>query len=204
MTVDFSGFDEQASRELIPDNTLCDVCIHVTHGGAGDDGWLKESKDGTSLGLDCKFVVMDGPYKGVNIFTRYTLTGTSDGHREAARISGQTLRAILESAHNVKPDPTKQDPAWRQAVTINNYGDFHGLCLLVRVGVQPPKDGYAARNTIKKVIVPGAPEYHTVAPGQAAPATMPVEASPARRRVVASGGPTGLPSDGTAKPDWAH
>jgi hypothetical protein len=198
MTVDFSRYDEQASRELIPDNTLCDVCIHVTHGGAGDDGWLKESKDGTSLGLDCKFVVMDGPYKGSNIFTRYTLSGTSDGHREAARISGQTLRAILESARNVPPDPTKSSPAWRQAVTINNYGDFHGLCLLVRIGVQPPKDGYAAKNTVKKVIVPGAPEYHVVAPGQAAPASTPV-----------TNGPMGLPlpvstnTSGVNKPGWA-
>jgi hypothetical protein len=198
MTVDFSGYDEQASRELIPDGALVDVCMNVSHGGSGDDGWLKPSKDGTSLGLDCKFVVTDGPYRGTNIFTRFTLSGTTDGHREATRISGQTLRAILESARNVTPDPTKSSPAWRQAVTIQNYGDFHGLCFLARVGVQPPRDGYAARNILKKVIVPGAPEYHVVAPNQAAPASAPVV-----------NGPIGLPSpvsgvSSAGKPAWAN
>jgi hypothetical protein len=114
---------------------------------------------GDSLGLDTKLVVLDGPHKSDVIFHRFTISGATDGQKKAGRISASTLRQILESARNVAPDPTKSSPAWLQAVKVNSYGDFHGLCFLIKVGIAPARDGYPAKNVIKSVIVPNMPEY---------------------------------------------
>lgn len=199
--IDFSGADEQQSREVLAENTLVCVCMHIKRGGHGADGWLSKSKVGDSLGLSCKFVVIDGEHKGHAIFNRFTLSGTTDGHREAARISGASLRAILESVNNVKPDPTKSDPAWLKATHVNSYGDFHGLCFLAKLGVAPPKDGYPAKNIIKTIVTPNMPGYFRVEPVPvAAPASAPATSAPSTQMAIPLPGPSVTAAE---RPSWA-
>jgi hypothetical protein len=177
MTIDFSTADDQTSREIVPANTIAAVCLAVKAGNAGPDGWLTASKTGDSLGLDTKFTVIDGPYKGATVYNRFTLSGQTEGQKKAGRISASTIRAILESARNIAPDPTKSSPAWLRAVQINSYGDLHGLCLLIKVGVEPARGEYKAKNTIASIVTPGMPEYYHVRQVPiAAPASTPVNA----------------------------
>jgi hypothetical protein len=206
--IDFSGYDSQQNRELITENTIVPVCMQVTRGGFGPDGWLRKSNDGLSLGLNCKFVVIDGEYKGRVIYTLYTLDGVTDGQREAKKISGNTLQAILEGARGVMHDPKKTNPEWLDAVHINDHGDFHGLCFLIKVGIAPPQGGYPAKSTIKTVITPNMPGYFKVDPVPvAAPSfdqrsgSAPAASAPSNQTAIAL--PSSPVSPAAERPAWA-
>jgi hypothetical protein len=197
MALDFTTAPSQQDRPLIPNDTLVKVCMEVTHGGGGPDGWLTQAKTGNSLGLDAKFKVMDGEFKGCIIFNRFTLMGPTENHKKAAVISNATLRAILESAKNVAPGPTKTNPEWLAAMRFDNYGSFHGLCFLMKVGVTPAKDGYEAKNNIKVVIIPGMPEYFHV---DQVPAAVPTNSS----TLPFDAAPLPSPAVSIDKPKWAN
>jgi hypothetical protein len=204
MAIDFSTADD-----LIPENTIVAVCMAVTRGGDGPDGWLTKSKAGDSLGLDTKLTVIDGPFKGATIYNRFTMTGATDGQKRAGQISGSTLRAILESARNVAPDPTKSNPAWLQAVKINTYGDLQGLRFLCKVGIAPARGEYGARNVIRGVITPNMPEYYRVDQAPVAtPASTPVNtgstSSGATPGAIPLPPPSPSPVSNSGLPPWAN
>jgi hypothetical protein len=122
----------------------------VKPGGAGNDGWLTRAKDGNSEHLACEFIVVDGPHAKRKFWGRYTVIGVK--HEQAIDISRKTLKAMLESAAGVRPDD-KSDSA-RKARTPNGYADFDQLRFMVRIGIEPPKNGYKAKNVIDEVITP--------------------------------------------------
>jgi hypothetical protein len=147
---DFNDAGEQRSFDVIPDNTICTVQMTIKPGGAGKDGWLTRAKDGKSEHLACEFIVVDGPHAKRKFWNRYTVEGTD--HASAIEISRKALKAILESARGIRPqDESEAAKAGRQT---KGWADFDQLRFPVRVGVEPPKDGYAAKNTIKEVITP--------------------------------------------------
>jgi hypothetical protein len=134
--------------------------------------------------------------------------GATDGQKKAAQISASTLRAILESAKNVAPDPTKSSPAWLQAVKVNSYGDFHGLCFLIKVGIASARGEYSAKNTIKSVIVPNMREYYRVNQVPvAAPPSTPANVGSANSEtapgVICRPPPSSFPVSNTGMPPWA-
>jgi hypothetical protein len=149
---DFNTAGEQRSFDVVPANTVCTLQLTIRPGGAGDDGWLKRSADGNSEGLDCEFTVTDGQYAKRKLWQLFTLRGTTLGHAEAREISRNTLRAILESARGIRPDDASE--AARNARNVSGWADLDGLRFVARLGVRPPKDGYAAKNTILEVITP--------------------------------------------------
>ena len=150
----FNTAGGQRSFDVIPANTICTLQLTIRPGGSGDDGWLKRSADGASEGLDCEFVVVDGQYAKRKLWQKYTLKGAKPGHAEAGGISRDTLRAILESARGIRPDD--ESDAAQTARNVSGWADFNGLRFVARIGVRPPKDGYAAKNTILEVITPSA------------------------------------------------
>jgi hypothetical protein len=184
---DFNESGPQKSFDIIPDGTIATVRLTIRTGGAGEGGWLKRSKDGNSEALDCEFVVLDGPCAKRKFWNLFTLAGTTDGHREAGDISGRKLRAILESGRGVKPDD-KSDAA-KQARQISSYGDLDGLAFIARIGVEPAKNGYKAKNTLDRVITPDETAWHPVTQPPR-PATTPPNAQPALASAI-------------AKPKWA-
>ena len=148
----FNDAEPQRSFDVIPDGTIATVRMTVRPGGVGDDGWLRRSKDGNSEALDCEFVVLDGPSAERKFWELFTVDGTTPGHAEAAKISAGNLRAILESARGIRPDD-KSDIA-KQARCIQSYGDLNGLSFIVRIGVEPPQNGYKAKNRLDHVVTP--------------------------------------------------
>lgn len=143
--------NEQRSFDIIPANTIVTLQLKIRSGGEGD-GWLSKASDGASDGLDCEFVVVDGPYANRKLWQRFTLHGTKPGHAEAGQISRGTLRAIVESARGIRPDDTSE--AAQKLRTLASWGDLDGLRFIARIGVKPPQNGFAAKNTIAEVITP--------------------------------------------------
>ena len=83
-----------------------------------------------------------------------------EGHAEAGRISGERLRAILESARGIRPDDNSD--AAKEARRIASYGDLDGLCFVCRIGVEPAQNGYKAKNRLDYVITPDQTAWHPV------------------------------------------
>jgi hypothetical protein len=187
---DFNTAGPQRSLDPIPDGTIVPVELTVRPGSAGEGGWLRRSKDGRSEALDCEFTVTEGEHAKRKFWALLTLDGATPGHNQAADISRRVLRAILESARGIRPDD--QSEAARKA-RVADYGDFDGLRFLVRIGVEPARDGYKAKNVLAEVITPDRMAWHAI---EQAPKT-----------VAANTAPTGAAATApvaVAKPQWAQ
>jgi hypothetical protein len=149
---DFNDAGEQRSQDVIPAGTILTVQMNIRTGGVGDGGWLKNAANGAAKGLDCEFTVVGGDHDKRKIFKWMVIEGTTPGHAEAAEITRNLLRAILEGARGIRPDDKSE--AAQTARKVSGWGDFEGLRFLCKLGVEPPKDGYAAKNKILEVITP--------------------------------------------------
>jgi hypothetical protein len=152
MTIDLNEASGQREFDLVPADTIVTLAIKVRGGGAGPDGALKRSKDGRSEGLDLELTVCDGPFTKRKLWTLLTLQGETEGHAEAGRIAATMLRAIIESARGVRPDD--QSEAAKQQRRLASYLELDGMRFVGRVGVEPAKNGYGAKNKLTSVITP--------------------------------------------------
>jgi hypothetical protein len=96
--------------------------------------------------------VVGGQFDNRKLWQWLTIEGTREGHTQAAEISRNLLRAILESARGIRPDDKSE--AAQAARKVAGFGDFDQLRFVAKIGVRPPRDGYAAKNTILEVITP--------------------------------------------------
>jgi hypothetical protein len=194
--VDFNDASPQRSFEVIPAGTVAELHLKVRPGNAGEDGWLRRSKDGNSEALDLECAVVSGPYAKRKFWCLLTVIGTTEGHEQAAEVSRSRLRAILESARSIRPDDMSD--AAKQARHVGSYAEFDGLRFIGRIGVEPARDNYRAKNTLLAAVTPDQQDWHRVEQvvkhgGVAAPAK--TSAKPA------------TPDQGTtkiAKPAWAN
>jgi hypothetical protein len=150
--MDFNDATEQRSSDLIPAGTVLPLILTVRPGGAGEDGWLKTSKDGQSEALDCELTVLEGQYARKKLWALLTLKGTTQGHLEAGDISKSRIRAILESAYGIRPDD--KSPTACAARKIGSYEDLDGLAFMGKIGIEPARGTYQARNVLLEVITP--------------------------------------------------
>ena len=188
MPYDYSDAPPPREFDLIPHGTIATVTMHLRAGGVGEDGMCKRSKDGGCEMLDVEYVVVEGKYARRKFWSNMIMSGTTDGHAEAAKISLGTLRTILESARNIRPDDLS--PAARAARTVS-LKDFDGLTFVVRVGIErggpnkdKPGENWPDKNIIAAVITPDKKEWKPVeqAPpfdgGGGAQAAAPANAAP--------------------------
>ena len=66
----------------------------------------------------------------------------------------------MESARGIRPDD-KSDTA-QQARRVASYGDFDGIRFIARIGVEPPQNGYKAKNTLDQIITPDRTDWYAV------------------------------------------
>ncbi|SFJ71942.1 hypothetical protein [Bradyrhizobium sp. Gha] len=155
MSADFdfnTANGEQRTLNMIPAGTICILQLNIRPGGIGDDGYLTRAQDGNSEGLDCEFVVVEGPHAKRKLYQRLTLHGTTEGHAKAGEISRNTLRWVLESARGVCPDDKSEEAQAKRKIT--GWGELDGLRFVARLGIQQPQNGYEAKNTIAEIITP--------------------------------------------------
>jgi hypothetical protein len=176
MSFDFNDANEQRSFDLIPADTIATVQMKIRPGHAGEDGWLRRSKDGDSEALDCELTVIDGSYAKRELWSLFTVKGATEGHATAREISRQRLRAILESARGIRPDD--QSEAARKARAVGGWEDFNGIKFVAKIGIEPAKNGFRARNTLLEVITPNRKEWHQP-DNVPAPETAPTAQQPA-------------------------
>jgi hypothetical protein len=148
---DYNLNDVGEQRDVIPNNTIVVLEMSIKQGGAGD-GWLTTAKSGNSEHLNCQFKVIDGPYADSKFWVCLTLKGTTSGHEEAGQISRRTLKAILESARGIKPNDMSDEA--KKMRNIASWGEFDGIRFMAVIGVEPPKDGRAAKNILMRIITP--------------------------------------------------
>lgn len=158
--VDFNDASPQRSFEVIPAGAVAELHLKVRPGNAGEDGWLRRSKDGNSEALDLECTVVRGPYAKRKFWSLLTVSGTTEGHEQAAKVSRSRLRAILESARGIRPDDMSD--AAKQARQVGRYAEFDGLCFVGRIGVEPARDNYRAKNTLLAAVTPDQQDWHRV------------------------------------------
>jgi hypothetical protein len=144
------------SFELIPQDTIVSVSMHIRGGGAGEDGMLKRSKDGACEMLDIEFTVLDDKYKGRKFWEYMVLSGSTDGQAKAAEISRGTLKAILDSALGLKPNDVSAEARAKRTVSL---AQFQGMSFLAKIGVEKggtKSDGtpWPDKNCLAGVITP--------------------------------------------------
>jgi hypothetical protein len=189
--LDFNDAGKQKSFDVIPDNVLVVAHLTVKPGGAGSDGMLTTAKDGNSEHLNCEFTVVGGDYDKKKFWARLTVSGKN--HATAIDISRKTLKAILEAARSIKPeDESNAAKAARQA---RSWADFDQLRIKVRVGVEPPKNGFQAKNSIKEVITPDHQAWEKLEQVDRSTIAGPT--------VAAAPEATAAPANAIARPDWA-
>ena len=184
---DFNTAETQRTRDVIPADTVAVIQMNIKQGDAGEGLWLKTSKDGSSQGLDCEFILVDGEFAKRKFWSRLTVAGETDGQKQAVDISRRTLRAILESARGIKPDDMS-DAA--KKARMADFADFEGIRFIGRIGVDPAKNGYAAKNTLHEVITPERKNWRAIE--QVVQADRPLQ-----RPAVSE------PAQAIARPDWA-
>jgi hypothetical protein len=187
-SLDFNDAGEQRSFDLIPAGTVCTLQLTIRPGGAGDGGWLRRAKDGGSEGLACEFTVVDAEYAKRKLWQLFTLHGTTPGHAEAGEISRNTVRAILESARNIRPDDKSE--AAQNARKLSGWADLDQIRFIARLGVRPAEGQYAAKNTISEVVTPERRDWK-----------QPEQISVSQPQQTKQ--PTQSPANAVSRPQWA-
>lgn len=194
MPLDFNSAGEQRSGDLMPDGTIAPVHLTVRPGNSGEGGWLKRSKDGGSMSLDCEFTVTEGPHAKRKFWSLLLVEGTTEGHAKAAEISAARIRAILESAYGIRPDDETDNAKQRRR--LNAWGDLNDIRFIAKVGIEKGKDGYKDKNTLSEVITPDRKTWARVEqPARQASTFQPV--GQAAAAVAAKAAPA------SGKPAWA-
>jgi hypothetical protein len=148
-TLDLNNAEPPRGFDLIPSGTIATVQMMIRNGGIGEGGWLKRSADGSCDGLDCEFTVVDGEYAKRKIWQLLILSGTTDGHGKAGEISRTFLRAVLESARDIKPNDVS---AAAQAKRKAEIADFNNLRFIARIFIEKSKDpAYPDKNRLQPV-----------------------------------------------------
>jgi hypothetical protein len=156
---DFSNAGAQKDFSVIPDGTIVVVQMNVREGHVGEDGLLKRSSSGQCEGIDAEFIVVEGEYTKRKFWSFMVVSGTTDGHQEAADISGRKLLAIINSAKGLKPTDVSETAKKAQDVP---YSFFDGVRFMCKVGIEPAKGEFRAKNTLGLVITPDHKEWHQV------------------------------------------
>lgn len=173
---DLNTADSQMNREVIPAGTLARVRMTIKPGNAGPGGWLTRSRTSDAVYINAEFVVMAGPHAKRKFWQNLTVDGgklDDKGRSIAGNISRATLRAILESARGIKPVDTS--PQAVEARKVPGFEAFDGIEFAAKIGVEPAKDQYQAKNFLDLVITPDKPTWSELMqqPSGAGPAQAP-------------------------------
>ena len=194
---DYNDADRQF--DLIPDNTVAPMIMHIKPGGQGDGGWLRPSQNSDAMMLECEFVVLEGPFARRKIFQFMVVSGgkqNEKGESIAGGITRSNIRAMLESARNVRPDDMSPE-ATQKRCCPGGWADLEGLCFVAKIGIEKGQNGYNDKNKIKAVITPDMKEY------------MPIQQRPTAPQAQMQGQaqmppPQSVPASANPTPSWAR
>jgi hypothetical protein len=208
--LDFNDGERQSSGgDVIPNGTLVRVIGVIRPGGVSrpgqekvDGGYLTASKTSDVLYLSWEFTVVDGPFARRKFWQNMTVAGgqvNERGESKSWNITKTSMRAMLCSARNIRPDDMSDNAA--SARRINTWGDLDGIEFAAKVGVSKGSNGYPDKNQIAAVIEPDNKAYGAIMNGEggapvmaAAPMAQATWAKPAAAAAAGNG----------AVPAWAR
>lgn len=157
--MDFNTAEKQFNTdfEIIPEDTIVNLIMTIRPGHVGEGGWLTQSKSSAWQYLDCEFTVIGGEFDKRKIWQNMMYANHEKPESKAINISRATLRAILESARNIRPDD--ESPNAQAGRRPNGWDDFNGLQFKAKLKIEEGQNGYSDKNQIKSVITPDMAEY---------------------------------------------
>lgn len=208
--IDVNDAEPQRGGDLIPNGTKVRVIGTIRPGGANrygqekvDAGYLTASRSSDVLFMSWEFTIADGPFARRKFWQNMTVSGgevNEKGESKAWNITKSTLRAMLNSARNVKPDDnTERGMAARR---FTSWGDLNGIefACTVRVQKAKPDSQYQDSNSIGTVIEPDHKDYAALMSG--ADAGAPAASTPAP--AWAGNAQAAKPASNSAMPAWAR
>ena len=156
---DYNAAGAQRTFDVIPDGTIAVVEMSIRPGGAGEGGLQKRTKNGDAEGIDAELIVVEGENAKRKFWSYMITSGTTDGHAQAGDITMRKLRAILESARGIKP--TDVSEAAKKA-RMAEIADFDGIRFMCKIGVEPARGDFRAKNILGEVITPDRKEWHPI------------------------------------------
>lgn len=153
---DFNTAKPQSN--LIPKGTTVKVKMAIKPGGY--ECWFTESPTTGSIYLNAEFTVIEGPYAKHKIYQAIGIKGgKTEGTEDIWGEKGRsTIRSILESAHNIRPEDTSEQATRMRK--LQSISELNGLECTVKIGIECDKSGkYGDRNRIMAIITPGDKEY---------------------------------------------
>lgn len=138
--------------EVIPEDTIATMIINVEPDEATGHPF-RQSKTTDAVYMKCKVIVTNGPYAKKWFYYNMTLNGgkrNEHGQSKAGIISGKTVRQIVESAKGIGSKDT--DEAAIRGRVIDDYPVIHGMEFCGRIGIEPEKPPYPARNKLKAAL----------------------------------------------------
>lgn len=130
------------------------------------DSNIKQTKSGTGSYLELTYQIVDGAYRGRQLWARINLTNPN---ATAVSIGQQHLAQIRHATGQMQLSDSQQ---------------LHNIPHLIRVEYKPPRDQYPESNEVK--------EYKALG-GAAAQATKPAQANPPGQQAPTAANAGGLP-----------
>lgn len=151
-TLDFNDAPEQTAFTLIPKGTLAKVRMTIKPGGYDDPtqgwtgGYATQSEGTGAIYLMAEFVILEGEYAKRKLWSNIGLY--SPKGPEWGNMGRTFIRALLNSARNIKPDDLS--PQAQTARRIQSFAELDGMdCVAI---IDTEKDSYNGANTLKNVI----------------------------------------------------
>lgn len=211
--IDVNDGEPQRGGELIPNGTKVRVIGVIRPGGTNrpgqervDGGYPTASKSSDVLFLSWEFTIVDGPFARRKFWQNMSVAGgdvNEKGESKSWNITKSTLRAMLNSARNVKPDDNTE--RGMSARRFNSWGELDGIEFCCTVRVQQPKPGsnYQPSNSIGTVIEPDHKDYAALMSGSEGGTTTAAAPAPAWASSAAPAA-AAAKTAGAAVPAWAR
>lgn len=167
---DFNEADEQQDEfGLIPDKTFAKIIMIIR---SDKEDALTKSKSSEARMLDCEFTVISGKFKNRKFWQNMVVSGgkqDSKGNSISGNITRSTLRAILESSRNIKPDDADKKAV--SARQVSSFWEFNEMEFVGKIRIKKAKkdSGYDDKNELAVIITPDKPEYQMIMSGKEIP-----------------------------------
>ena len=228
------GIDEYAGSgeyDVLPQDSIVPLRVDLERDKENPDPksslfYHSNQPNSNVLFMKWKFTVLAGKFKDTWFRNNQTVAGgqiNSSGQSKGAVVTGRMARQIIESSRGIRSDATDPNSAAAR-VLQNDWPDLDGMIFLGKVGIEPAKQGYSAKNKLVAGIPPDKEDWYdwrqgggtptAVAPpavntpnNAAPPATAPLVAPVAVPAAGLTGGfeppPAAPAGKGGERPDWA-
>lgn len=196
--------------ELIPDMTVARGIVKLEGGDHalqefGTGQFFKFSNSSSAKWLPIEVTIVGGQYDKRKVWHNIFVDGDKmnpQGVSIAKTIGLNMLKSMIDSAFNL--DPKDQSPQAQQTRSLPGVEALNGLSICFKIGIDPAKNNYKARNVIKSVLTLGHGEYIPTGGAPAAQAPVAQPQAPFAQQPMQQPVQQTAPQQSNVVPDWAQ